>query len=60
MIIPFNSNRPIEKYSSYKKRKFEKTKSRLLILMNGINQLSLKERNKVILKNQCRNIIKNL
>ena len=60
MMPSMFSETPPEKYSSYKKRKFEKTKSRLLLLMNGINQLSLKDKDKELLKNQCKDIIKNL
>ena len=45
---------PLEKYSSYKKRMRERTLVKLLKLINGIDQLSLKLNDKKLLKKQCK------
>lgn len=45
------------KYSSYKKRKFEKTLKKLDLLISGINQLSLNKGDKVKLLNKCKELI---
>lgn len=53
------TNESIEKYSSYKKRKFEKTLTRLDLLISGIKQLSLNKGDKLKLLNKCKELVKN-
>ena len=49
MMCPSYNEEP-ERYSSYKKRKFEAYRVKLQRILTGINELSLKETDKVKLK----------
>ena len=59
MIMPDYSEEP-EKYSSYKKRMFEKKLTKIKMLFDTVDELSLKDADKKKLKNKMRDLTTDL
>lgn len=56
----WNSKRDyVQEYKSYKAEKFEKTKQRVLNILNGVDQLSLKPADKKKLIEEIKKIVAN-
>lgn len=59
-MLMMHSDTPIEKYSTYKARMFRKRMSKLDTLLLGIDALSLKQKDKDILKKKMFDRIKSI
>ena len=45
-MVGYCIDEPVETYKSYKAKKFKKTTDKITLLLNGINQLSLRPSDK--------------
>lgn len=61
MIIPWGDDKYVAPdYKKYKAEKFEKTKQKILMILKGIDQTSLKENDKKKLIDDIKAIVANL